>query len=117
MDATVELTPRQETLLVFLRAGGGERVDPIRIQKALFILAKETPKDWLPTEARYRFEPYNYGPYSTDIYYDLERLERDGYVETSELPGRSWKYYSLSPEGNEAAHALVETADSRVTKY
>jgi uncharacterized protein YwgA len=89
MDALTELTPRQRTLLTFLQAGDGGKLDPIRIQKGLFILAMETPEEWLPSEARYHFEPYNYGPYSSEIYYDLDRLEGYGYVEKIEMPGRS----------------------------
>jgi uncharacterized protein len=117
MDAKVELTPRQRTLLVFLGADGGESLDPIRVQKGLFILAMETPQEWLPTEARYRFEPYNYGPYSPAIYRDLDELVRRGYVETTGLAGQSWDYYALTPDGIETAQSVAREMDDRTVRY
>lgn len=117
MSATDELTPRQETLLVFLGADNNTKLDPVRIMKGLFIFAMEAPENWLPSAARYNFEPYNYGPYSPDIYYDLERLERQGYVETAEVPGRSWKHYSLTPDGVKLAQGGVSAINPKVANY
>ena len=116
MPVTGELTPRQETLVTFLGAGN-KKLDPIRIQKGLFLLAMETPEDWLPSEARYAFEPYHYGPYSVDINRDLEELQRRGYLEITEVLGRSWNYYSLSPEGSEAVRGVSERMDARTLEY
>lgn len=117
MDTAVKLTPRQETLLVFLGSDGEQRLDPIRIQKGLFLLTMETPEEWLPLEARYNFEPYNYGPYSAEIYQDLDQLVRYGYVEDIEIPGRSWKYYALTPMGLEMVQHVIEATDSRMAEY
>jgi len=114
--AAIELTPRQETLLVFL--GSGEKgLDPIRVQKGLFILTEETPEDWLPSEARYRFEPYRYGPYSAEIYYDLDKLEGLGYVTARRVLGQSWNYYSLTLEGQKLARSMAERMDKRAVEY
>lgn len=117
MDQALELTPCQETLLVFLGAGGGEKLDPIRIQKGLFILAEETPPEWLPSEARYRFEPYHYGPYSSALYRDLDELERRGYINTTLVAGQSWNYYSLSSEGTRAYREVSEAMDPKAVEY
>jgi len=114
--AAIELTPRQETLLVFL-GSGDKRLDPIRVQKGLFILTEETPEDWLPSEARYRFEPYRYGPYSAEIYYDLDKLEGLGYVIATRVLGQSWNYYSLTTEGQELARSVAGGMDSRAVQY
>lgn len=117
MDTTLELTPRQEALLVFLGADGGGKLDPIRVQKGLFILAKETPQDWLPSEARYSFEPYHYGPYSSTLYHDLDELDRLGYVAATVVPGRSWNYYSLSSEGARLYQQVSEKMDPKTVEY
>lgn len=117
MDTTaIELTPRQETLLVFL-GSGEKKLDPIRIQKGLFILTEETPEDWLPSEARYRFEPYRYGPYSAEIYHDLGKLEGLGYVRATRVLGQSWNYYALTPEGRELAQNVAEGMDDKAVQY
>jgi uncharacterized protein YwgA len=117
VDQTLELTPRQKTLLVFLGADGGEKLDPIRVQKGLFILAEETPPDWLPSEARYRFEPYHYGPYSSALYSDLDELVHRGYVETTQVLGRSWDYYSLNSEGARIYQEVSEAMDPKAVEY
>lgn len=117
MDTAIELTPRQQSLLVFLEGKDGPRLDPIRIQKGLFILAKETPDDWLPTTARYEFEPYRYGPYSPEIYYDLDKLEGLGYVRATRVVGQSWNYYSLTPEGEALSRDVAQNMDSRAIEY
>lgn len=117
MDTTFELTPRQKTLLVFLGADGGEKLDPVRVQKGLFILAKETPEDWLPPEARYHFEPYHYGPYSSALYRDLDELGRRGYLDTTVVRGQSWNYYSLSSEGARLYEEVSETMNPKAVEY
>lgn len=117
MDTNIDLTPRQKALLTFLGADGGERLDPIRIQKGLFILSMETPQDWLPPEARYDFEPYHYGPFASAIYHDLDELEGRGYVERMKVAGRSWDYYALSPEGTDAAESTSREMDTRALQY
>jgi uncharacterized protein YwgA len=117
MDTAIDLTPRQEALLAFLGAGSNKKLDPICVQKGMFILAMETPEDWLPSEARYHFEPYRYGPYSPEIYYDLDKLEGYGYVTTTRVLGQSWNYYSLTPEGQELARSTAEGMDNRAVEY
>jgi hypothetical protein len=118
MDAaTIELTPRQETLLMFVGADKEKELDPVRIMKGMFLFAKETPTDWLPSEARYRFEPYYYGPYSPQIYSDLDQLGGYGYVRAREVPGRSWNHYSLTPEGAEVAQSITRTANPKASQY
>ncbi len=117
VDKALELTPRQKTLLMFLGVDGEQGIDPVRVQKGLFIMAMETPKDWLPTEARYRFEPYHYGPYSAEIQYDLDKLEGYGLVEATRVIGRSWNYYSLTPEGAQLSSEVAEATNPKVVEY
>jgi len=117
VDNALELTPRQNTLLVFLGVNGEEKLDPIRVQKGMFILAKETPQDWLSSEARYHFEPYHYGPYSSALYRDLDELEQHGYIDKTVVLGRSWDYYSLSSEGVRLYQEVSETMDPKAVEY
>ncbi len=106
MQAQQDLTPQQKTLLVFIGDAGPQELDPIRIQKGQFLIAMEAPREWLPAEARYTFEPYNYGPYSPRIYADLDRLEHKGYIRSEEVRGQSWRYYSLTPAGRRLSREL-----------
>lgn len=112
-----EITLREKTLLLFLRAGHGDELDPIRIMKGMFLFAKETPSQWLPTESRYEFEPYYYGPCSFEIYSDLDHLIRSGYVKTRDILGQTWKYYSLTSEGTNLANRLAKSIHPDALNY
>jgi hypothetical protein len=109
------LTARQKTLLLFLGAGG--EIDPIRIMKGLFVFAMETPAEWLPSEARYKFVAYDYGPCSRQVYSDLATLEQHRYVNATETPGHSWKYYSLTDEGHQIAKVLSSEMHTPAVNY
>lgn len=117
MDAEPNLTPRQRALLVFIGDAGPNDLDPVRIMKGMFLIARETPPDWLPSEARYQFMPYNYGPYSSAIYADLDELERLGYVRPERALGQHWKHYWLTPRGREMAVASAATLGRDVVRY
>ncbi len=117
MEGTKQLTPRQKTLLAFLGSDAEQELNPIRVMKGLFLISQETPKDWLDTGARYEFVPYHYGPCSFPIYDDLDCLQRLGYVKTMEVPGRSWKYYTLSAEGVSVANAVIKEFRPELRKY
>lgn len=107
--ANGDLDARQQALLLFLAAGDREPLDPIRIQKGMFIFAQEAPADWLPHEGRYQFVPWHWGPFSAEIYSDLERLERLGHISSEEAPGYSWRRYRPTPGGADLAHCISET--------
>lgn len=116
MEAMPALNPRQEMLLVFLSSEERE-IDPIRIMKGLFLVTMETPEGWISEEARYQFTPYDYGPCSFEIYDDLAQLKRVGYVFSRRVLGRSWEYYSLTPEGSILARRLAESMDHKTVDF
>src|SRR2546426_11848870 len=94
--------PRQELLLTFL-AAGPEPMDPIRIVKGMFIFGQEVPRAWLRGAELYTFEPYNWGPFSSDIYRDLDALRRGDLVEALDQLGASWKYHRATEVGRAVA--------------
>jgi len=100
---------RREWLLILAAlkgpAGG---LDPVRVQKGLFLLAMEGD---VPVEERYEFEPYNYGPMSRDVYRDLGELGADGLIERVEVAGQSWPRFRATEHGRELAQQLVNEAD------
>jgi uncharacterized protein YwgA len=90
---------RRDWLLLLLGFKGHEgqvALDPVRIQKGMFLLAQEGD---LPEAERYDFTPYHYGPYSFDLRRDLEALEGEGLVKSEPAPGYSWRRYRLSAAG------------------
>lgn len=117
MSIQFPLNARQESLLIFIARGNAAEIDPVRIMKGLFLFSKETPVDWVDMEARYSFRAYHYGPCSFEIYSDLEWLESLGHIKSSEVLGRSWKYYSMTAQGRELVGRLVQKFDARAVSY
>lgn len=69
-----DLSIRQKILLlVFQNLKHGRKLDPIQIQKTIFLIEKECieNKNFSKT---FNFVPYNYGPFDKDIYNDLQIL-------------------------------------------
>lgn len=97
-------------LLGFKGEGDSPALDPIRVQKGMFLLAQE---GGIPESERYAFRPYNLGPYSSAVRSDLNQLITQGYVEARDVPGYSWKRYSLTAGGIDYARNLLhEDIDS-----
>lgn len=94
-----------EWLLVFIaRCGPPGGLDPVRLQKGMFLLAHE---GGLPGRETYRFVPYNYGPMSAAVYRDLDALVDAGLVERVRAPGHTWRRCRGTPRGAARADALV----------
>jgi DNA-binding PadR family transcriptional regulator len=102
--------PRERLLLFIALDGAPLGLDPIRLQKGMFLFAMDDGTD--PTEA-YEFVPYNYGPMSAQIYRDLERLSKDDLVEAVTVEGQSWARYSATEQGLIAARDLLEQEPSQ----
>src|SRR5918997_4851797 len=96
-------------LLVALDAPPGG-LEPVRVQKALFLLARE---GGLPRAERYWFVPYNYGPMSPRIYRDVDALVRRGLLERVPVPGYSWGRVRATEQGRERARRLAAAATER----
>lgn len=106
---------RRDWLALFLALEGApDGLDPVRIQKGMFLFAMQGEID--PAE-RYPFKPYDYGPMSTGVYVDLERLAREGLLVRSPVVGKRWSRFSATDAGLEAGHRLVRQArdDGRLT--
>ncbi len=91
------------TLLV-IDAAGSHGIDPVQLQKCLFLLGRNCPQ--IPAENYYHFQPYNYGPFDITIYQDAEMLQRQGFVSIQKTAWRKWAEYFVTPQGKERAQAL-----------
>ena len=85
-------------------------LSPVQMQKALFLMTERTGGR-LGKEDLYKFVPHNYGPFSMEIYQDIDALAQEGKVNVE--PGRlqRWKSYKLTESGRASAEkALAELA-------
>jgi uncharacterized protein YwgA len=104
------MTPADWLLLLVALDAPAEGLEPVRVQKALFLLAREGA---LPRRERYWFVPYNYGPMSPRIYRDVDALVRRGLLERQSVPGYTWGRVRATRAGREQAERLVATASDR----
>lgn len=70
--------------LALLYADEEHRIDGrTRFQKLTFLMQKEGGLDDLDPSDTYRFEPYDYGPFSSSLYDDLDDLIEEGFIADS----------------------------------
>ena len=94
---------RDWLLLLIAADGAPDGLDPVRLQKGMFLLAREAR---LPPRQRYWFVPYNYGPMSPAIYGDVEALVEGGLVARVPAPGYHWERVAVTDLGRERAQEV-----------
>jgi uncharacterized protein len=93
--------PRDWLLLLF--DGAQRPLDRVRIQKSLFLFAERSKA--LGSE-KYEFVPYHYGPFSFDIYPDLDQLVGRGLLRLELGAPSTSPRYSLTAAGARAVEDL-----------
>lgn len=88
-------------------------IDPVRLQKGLFLIAMEAG---VPPAEQYRFEPYAYGPMSRAVYRDARALEAAGLVERLAVRGSDWRALRATAAGFARAEALPPSAAGAVAR-
>jgi DNA-binding PadR family transcriptional regulator len=86
-----------------LGAAGPEELDPVRVQKGMFLLSERGPARGI-----YTFRAYDWGPFSSAIYSDLDALVTQGYLDRQRVPGRTWCTYQVTPSGHELASGMAQ---------
>lgn len=93
------------TLLV-IEAASNEGLSPIQIQKSLFLIGQCSVR-WLPRDF-YKFEPYDYGPFSVEVYDDMQTMVDEKLVFSVPVGGQNWSKYIISPEGRARAQKIKQ---------
>lgn len=106
---------KADWILLVLNAAGEKPLSPVQLQKALFLLQQELPKE-IGGEF-YCFTPYNYGPFDSAIYSDADVLANERFVAVETPPGQRWPSYSLTPAGKERAELVSKEASPRAVAY
>jgi uncharacterized protein YwgA len=101
---------RDRLLLLVALDGAPRGLDPVRLQKGMFLDAQEGD---VREGERYTFVPYNYGPMSAQIYSDLDDLLAEGLVEEVPVQGQSWSRYVATKKGLEVGQELLDKESSR----
>lgn len=103
------MTRRDWLLVLCAYRGAPGGLDPVRVQKGMFLFARSAT---LPARQRYAFKPYDYGPMSPGIYRDLDALVDAGLLTRHPVPGKEWCRYAATEHGRAVAgkrlHLLPE---------
>ena len=105
---------RKDWLLMALALREGAPMDPAQVQKAMFLLGRQMADEVGPEF--YRFRPYNYGPFDSDIYTDLQHMAGNGLI-TIAQSSRGTRSFSVTPAGLREGTELVRSLDPVARTY
>lgn len=105
---------RKEIVLAAMAPAKGRTHTPVQLQKLFFLIDRKVPDK--VAGPHFDFQPYDYGPFDKDVYTVLETLAAEALVEAADT-GRSWKMYSLTPDGQRKGEELLGSLDPTTKDY
>ena len=106
---------RQDWPLLAIYFAGGSGLSPVQLQKSLFLIGQELQKT--VGDSFYSFIPYNYGPFSLDVYHDADVLATRGLVNITQRTGQNWNCYTITDTGREQAKQVKDSAPPDGVSY
>ena len=85
------------------------------MQKSLFLIGENLRPIIGPNF--YTFEPHNYGPFSSEIYRDIDELCGEGFVAVRTVVGREWNEYESTPSGRVVASTIMNRLSVPIQEY
>ena len=104
---------RKEFVLAALAPAKGHVLRPVQVQKLFFLIDREIPNE--VDGPRFDFQPYDYGPFDSEVYSELRALAADGLVDI--LQDWNWSSYRLTVEGQEKAEKFFKTLSKKARDY
>ena len=105
---------KKDWTLLTIAAAEGKNITPVQLQKCLFLLGQNFGKrlggDF------YNFIPYDYGPFSSDIYSDVTKLQQEGLIRIEHIPGIRWVEYSATLTGMAQSEEFQKNAPQDIVK-
>lgn len=95
---------RRELVLAALAADGpSAEYEPVQVQKLFFLIDKEIPE--LVGGEHFNFRAYDYGPFDSAVYSEIESMAKVGLAAIA--PGY-YRSYSLTPAGYEQGVLVLD---------
>lgn len=107
------MASKENVLIAIVAAAGETGLDRVQLQKSMFLAGEELAED-LPSDF-YQFRPYMYGPFSQEIYSDVERLS-DGLAVETATDERGRTSYRLAHEASAGLPSLSDDLDSGIKR-
>jgi uncharacterized protein YwgA len=103
---------RKDYLLLFVSLPGGRYgLDRIRLMKGMFLFAQS---NLVGARERYEFQPYDWGPFSRDIYRDLDALQ-EGALLAAFPEGSRYAEYRVTELGRQQTERLQRSLPAQIT--
>jgi len=106
---------KKDWVLLLINFAGEKGLSPLKLQKSVFLLSKNLHEDL--SKDFYNFIPYNYGPFSKEIYTDIDILDSEGLIKILEFKDRKWPEYHITSKGVKKSEKLILHLDDKTKKY
>lgn len=109
------MTPRQKFVLAAMAAGNSSaELSPVQAQKLFFLIDRNATS--LLSGAFFNFKPYDYGPFDSAVYSDLDELSTfTGDVEVQRAG--SHRVYRLTDQGKAKAQIILNEMNPALRDY
>jgi hypothetical protein len=107
---------RRDLVLAILAAADGRPYTPVQIQKAVFVICDELP-NLIDEGPGFDFQPYDYGPFDSDVYSVVQRLEDAGFAEIAQSARGNWNTYAATDDGVRVGDVTLAELDHDERDY
>ena len=91
---------REDILLAALACGGSKAFEPVHVQKAMFLIDRRARALFGSRPgSKYDFVPYDYGPFDSSVYHDLDHLAEADLVCIDQNPEYGYRRYMVTEAG------------------
>lgn len=108
---------RDDWVLLTIARAGDRPLQPVQLQKSLFLVGRNLSKSLLKADPFYRFRAYDYGPFAAEVYTDAEAFESLGFVTITRPPSSRYKLYLATPAGRQQAESLEAGLSAKAKEY
>jgi hypothetical protein len=106
---------KNDVLLMALAAAGGDAYLPVQLQKLMFLLDRNLPRDL--GAPFFEFRPYDYGAFDSGVYSVANALSLDGLVLIDRNPGTPIRTYAATKLGRETGAKMLNEIPAEVKEY
>lgn len=110
------MTP-SDWLLLTVDLAHPRPVQPVQLQKILFLLDRKLSTHQKGMDGLYSFAPYDYGPFDSSVYSDAERLAALGLLSIERPVGQTFKQYQITEAGREKVKEVQGHVDPKVLDF
>ncbi len=106
---------RRRFMLASMCPAGTGSFSPVQVQKLFFLLDRNIGEQI--GGQHFEFVPYDYGPFDSAVYQELESMQRDGLVEVLEIENLGRRKYRLTDQGLEIGRDALSELDDPIEQY